>query len=99
MLSSNGLKLHLALRKAIHGGGTVDDFFRDVGDLSGADLQEFLDSMEKRATIVAKITAIGKKYRFKKSETVESMLKRAAAKGDEDARSLLASDILDMRLF
>ena len=47
----------------------------------------------QEAAAVDTILTIGKKHKFKKSETVESMLKRAAAKGDEDAKNLLAETV------
>ena len=98
MISMNAVLAIRAMR--MYDAGKPDEGWNVLKGLTGNDLKEAARVLEEQAILAEKIMEIGKRHgRVRENDKLGAVLKRAAAAGDEDAKLMILSGVLDKRVF
>jgi hypothetical protein len=68
-------------------------------DCTAHDLREAIAILEDQALWAGKLSEIGERHHASDDESIRDVLIRAAAAGDEDAKALIACDLLELKMY
>jgi hypothetical protein len=70
-----------------------------IKDCTGAELLAAAEILERQARYGSMVQEIGERHQAKEGDTVGAILSRAAAAGDERAKTLIDCGFLDQRIY
>src|SRR5258706_2604148 len=68
-------------------------------DCTAHDLREAITILEDQALWAGKLSEIGERHHASDDESIRDVLIRAAAAGDEEAKALIACDLLELKMY